>query len=604
MQLILAIVADPHEAAQLAKLIQGRLSVDLVQAAEVGEGLLALDDRLPDLILTSPLMSPFDDGVLDEYLRSLGPAGAHVQTVRIPVLSEAPKKKKGFGFSFGRSTPEPVTPDGCEPKVFADEIQPYLERAAEEKRHAGAGASPAAIEVEESFTPSIEEQWTPAYSDDSTPVYSSEAAPVYTPSEQATWRTEPDPEPEPEPNHGAWRSDLLDKFPFADEPAYEVDHLQTAPTWTEETERVELESQAAVIETSNLAAAVEPLEEPPLEASPIARLEIVEAAVAEEPVLEEPVIEESFVEESFVEQPLVGGPPVEEVHLQPQTTAAVTERVDVPREPDTSIHQADEDVAATSNGQPVTAQDAVSGSSTPAGPDARAIKSTPSFKAALAAIRAAWGKPTRTPGQDNAGIADAHQPASNRIVSAQIADDLEPEAAAPVAEITAPVEVDLTGAVEMLDDPQPESTMVPGPPQPLEPTKKTRFVSSETEDVYELSVEPDLPELEAKFFAPLAPVRTRDAASPVAEPQVEDEPSRSTREESSSRRHMKKKRGSNGAKAKATRAEPHTEAVQDEWGMFDPSRCGFAAVVDKLDEVAEKKEQQPQRGKVRLISYS
>jgi len=156
----------------------------------------------------------------------------------------------------------------------------------------------------------------------------------------------------------------------------------------------------------------------------------------------------------------------------------------------------------------------------------------------------------------------------------------------------------------MLDDPQPESTMVPGPPQPLEPTKKTRFVSSETEDVYELSVEPDLPELEAKFFAPLAPVRTRDAASPVAEPQVEDEPSRSTREESSSRRHMKKKRGSKGAKAKATRAEPQTEAVQDEWGMFDPSRCGFAAVVDKLDEVAEKKEQQPQRGKVRLISYS
>ena len=600
MQLILAIVADPHEAAQLAKLIQGRLSVDLVQAAEVGEGLLALDDRLPDLILTSPLMSPFDDGVLDEYLRSLGPAGAHVQTVRIPVLSEAPKKKKGFGFSFGRSKPQPVTPEGCEPKVFADEIQHYLERAAEEKRHAGAGASSAAIEVEGSFTPSIEEQWTPAYSDDSTPVYSSEAAPVYTPSEQATWRTEP----EPEPNHGAWRSDLLDKFPFADEPAYEVDHLQTAPAWTEETERVELESQAAVIETSNLAAAVEPLEEPPLEASPIARLEIVEAAVAEEPVLEEPVIEESFVEESFVEQPLVGGPPVEEVHLQPQTTAAVTERVDVPREPDTSIHQADEDVAATSSGPPVTAQDTVSGSSTPAGPDARAIKSTPSFKAALAAIRAAWGKPTRTPGQDNAGTADAQQPASNRIVSAQIADDLEPEAAAPVAEITAPVEVDLTGAVEMLDDPQPESTMVPGPPQPLEPTKKTRPVSSEAEDVYELSVDPDLPELEAKFFAPLAPVRTRDAASPIAEPQAEDEPSRSTREESSSRRDMKKKRGSKGVKAKAARAEPQTEDVQDEWGMFDPSRCGFAAVVDKLDEVAEKKEQQPQRGKVRLISYS
>ena len=94
MPLILVIVADPHEAAQLATLIQGRLPVDLVQAAEVGEGLLALEDRIPDLILTSPLMSPFDDGVLDEYLRDLGPAGAHVQTLRIPVLSQAPKKAK------------------------------------------------------------------------------------------------------------------------------------------------------------------------------------------------------------------------------------------------------------------------------------------------------------------------------------------------------------------------------------------------------------------------------------------------------------------------------------------------------------------------------
>ena len=137
MPLILVIVADPHEAAQLATLIQGRLPVDLVQAAEVGEGLLALEDRIPDLILTSPLMSPFDDGVLDEYLRDLGTAGAHVQTLRIPVLSQAPKKTKRLGFSLRRrAKPEGPTLDGCEPKVFVDEIEQYLARAAEEKRHA------------------------------------------------------------------------------------------------------------------------------------------------------------------------------------------------------------------------------------------------------------------------------------------------------------------------------------------------------------------------------------------------------------------------------------------------------------------------------------
>jgi hypothetical protein len=135
MPLILAIVADHHQAAQITALVK-RLNVDLVQAAEVGEGLLALNDRIPDLVLTSPLMSPFDDGVLDEYLRDLGPAGAHVQSLRIPVLGTSSKKSKGGGFSlFGRSKAT-HTLEGCDPKVFADEITQYLMRAAEEKQNA------------------------------------------------------------------------------------------------------------------------------------------------------------------------------------------------------------------------------------------------------------------------------------------------------------------------------------------------------------------------------------------------------------------------------------------------------------------------------------
>ena len=98
--------------------------MDLVQAKGAGEGLQALKDRIPDLILTAPLLSPFDDGVLDEYLRDLGAAGAHVQTVRIPVLSAGPKKKalakRLFSLGSKKST-SPAAPDGCDPKVFADE---------------------------------------------------------------------------------------------------------------------------------------------------------------------------------------------------------------------------------------------------------------------------------------------------------------------------------------------------------------------------------------------------------------------------------------------------------------------------------------------------
>ena len=137
MQLILAIDSDPRRSEQLASVVRARLMVDLVQAKGAGEGLQALKDRIPDLILTAPLLSPFDDGVLDEYLRDLGAAGAHVQTVRIPVLSAGPKKKALATtlFSLGRKrSTSPAAPDGCDPKVFADEIATYLSRAAEARQ--------------------------------------------------------------------------------------------------------------------------------------------------------------------------------------------------------------------------------------------------------------------------------------------------------------------------------------------------------------------------------------------------------------------------------------------------------------------------------------
>jgi hypothetical protein len=141
MQLILAIDSDPRRSEQLATLVQARLQVDLVQAKSAGEGLLALQDRIPDLILTAPLLSPFDDGVLDEYLRDLGAAGAHVQTVRIPLLNPEPKKHTfadrlfilGRGGRNNKPSASAATPDGCDPGVFADEISTYLSRAASAK---------------------------------------------------------------------------------------------------------------------------------------------------------------------------------------------------------------------------------------------------------------------------------------------------------------------------------------------------------------------------------------------------------------------------------------------------------------------------------------
>jgi hypothetical protein len=49
-------------------------------------------------------------------------------------------------------------------------------------------------------------------------------------------------------------------------------------------------------------------------------------------------------------------------------------------------------------------------------------------------------------------------------------------------------------------------------------------------------------------------------------------------------------------KAAAQTARPdRTKPVQDEWGLFDPEQCGFAALLAKLDEVTEPEDSRVKR---------
>jgi hypothetical protein len=547
MQLILAIVADQQQAAQLAALIDGRLAVDLVQAAEVGEGLLALDDRIPDLILTSPLMSPFDDGVLDEYLRDLGPAGAHVQTLRIPVLSQAPKKTTRLGFLLRRrAKPEATTPEGCEPKVFADEIAVYLARAADEKQHASTNDTAPVIDrrvIHEEVTtrPTVnEEEWTPAYSTDAV-------------AESAAWAA-----PEPEPDASAWHSDLLDRR-AADEgydaPATAAaDDLET-PIYEPVTPRTsfEVEPDSAAVET--------PLLDP-------ATAAIVESFA--EPAVAEQVLVQAVDEARVLKQLSVDA--VEELQVVTVAQPMVAEAAAV----DSPI--VEERIATAA----VIVNPAVSQAAAPAVVEDDAHKAAPSFKAALAAIRAAWGQPSST--------------APSSLAAQNVTAPVRKKPAMQVPDVTAPLEVDLTGAVELLDEPvaeleDPSARAVPRP-----------FVSAdstEMPDVYELSVESDMNELEPELFTPPSAGSTRATVTPAAASAP------SLQEQSGDRRKKAAKRASKAVKAKGPRPS-QPESAQDEWGVFDPNRCGFAALVDKLDEeVSDEKGKQPRNTvKSRVLSCS
>jgi hypothetical protein len=51
--------------------------------------------------------------------------------------------------------------------------------------------------------------------------------------------------------------------------------------------------------------------------------------------------------------------------------------------------------------------------------------------------------------------------------------------------------------------------------------------------------------------------------------------------------------------------ESDTAAVQDEWGFFDPSKCGFSALLAKLDEITdeEKHGNSEAESTVRLVTH-
>jgi hypothetical protein len=139
MSLILAIEPDRRQTSKVAAIVKNKLHAEIVSGDTTEHAVAALGGRIPDLILTSLLLSRKDEAALADWLRQSDEAGAHVQTLVIPVLAGSGRDgDEGGGllsrFTRGRSSEG--TTDGCDPDIFAAQIREYLERAAEERRHA------------------------------------------------------------------------------------------------------------------------------------------------------------------------------------------------------------------------------------------------------------------------------------------------------------------------------------------------------------------------------------------------------------------------------------------------------------------------------------
>jgi hypothetical protein len=135
MPLILAVEPDRRQAANLAAVLRVRPRTELVMANAAAPALKALGNRVPDVLLTSPLLSPQDDAALAEWMESLGAAADRVQALTIPILAAdqaEPAPVRGI-FARLRRRRAPVAPGGCEPSAFAEQVGVYLERVEPEE---------------------------------------------------------------------------------------------------------------------------------------------------------------------------------------------------------------------------------------------------------------------------------------------------------------------------------------------------------------------------------------------------------------------------------------------------------------------------------------
>lgn len=138
MSLILAVEPDRRRGRQLASLVKRHTTADIVVAQSGAAALSAIGTRIPDLILTPPLLSPHDESLVTTWLRDLGDAAAHVQTLAVPILSESDAtSSEGGGSILGKlldRSESSAGGHGCDPSVFADQIKTYLERASAERK--------------------------------------------------------------------------------------------------------------------------------------------------------------------------------------------------------------------------------------------------------------------------------------------------------------------------------------------------------------------------------------------------------------------------------------------------------------------------------------
>jgi hypothetical protein len=167
--LILAIEPDRRQVSKLTMLARNYLHTEIVVTDSIGRALAMLDERLPDLILTSFQLQPKHRAALIDRLQEVDADGTRVQTLVIPALGAPGGRalhQKGMPARPHGMRGNHAVADGCDPVVFGKQIAECLRRMATGRQSAPAQELATAVsqmssEPSEAETPGGSELPTP-----------------------------------------------------------------------------------------------------------------------------------------------------------------------------------------------------------------------------------------------------------------------------------------------------------------------------------------------------------------------------------------------------------------------------------------------------------
>src|SRR4029079_3152427 len=126
-----------RQATILKRLIRDSVHADLIVVDSRDAAIAAVDERVPDVILLTALLSPRDEAEIISHLRTLSGV-EHVQTHTIPQLASSTQDGEDAAPQGGllvglrrKKASDPIP--GCDPQAFAEEIGTFIARAAEMK---------------------------------------------------------------------------------------------------------------------------------------------------------------------------------------------------------------------------------------------------------------------------------------------------------------------------------------------------------------------------------------------------------------------------------------------------------------------------------------